>query len=94
MADFAHPSLLFEMLERGRGGRGIHLYCLAIAMLQPGYADSLILLYADAAQMLRRCCIMLHCCKIAIRYFAHMWLAGLPVSLQPGKPASWLAWLA
>jgi len=37
---------------------------------------------------------MLHCCEIAIRYLAHMRLAGLPGSLQPGKPASWLAWLA
>jgi hypothetical protein len=67
MADFAHPSLLFEMLERGRGGRGVHLYCLAIAMLQPGYADSLILLYADAAQMLQ---MLLKCCIVARLQFA------------------------
>jgi hypothetical protein len=59
MADSAQLSLFFEMLERGGGGdrRGVYLYCLPIAILQPGYADSLILLYAVAADaaLLRDC---------------------------------------
>jgi len=57
MADSAQLSLFFEMLERGGDRRGVYLYCLPIAILQPGYADSLILLYAVAADaaLLRDC---------------------------------------